>query len=59
MSTCRLFHDWDKWEDITMMVRPALTSRLELNVVYSDEAYERACQKKVCKRCGKKKVRGL
>lgn len=46
--TCRLFHDWSKWEDIVMLIRQAGGSEQAVDF-----------QKSVCKRCGKKKVRQI
>lgn len=56
MTKCRLFHDWDKWEDVTLYTRPNIA--YPYGVEYGDPIY-RIGQKKVCKRCGKKRIRNI
>lgn len=48
--TCRLFHDWGKWEDTTF---PKLVTSLGVTL----EEREVHGQQKTCKRCGKKVYR--
>lgn len=58
MGKCRLLHDWGSWQDITLVVRPALNNGpLQGTVTIYGEPTEVNGQKKVCKRCGKKKTR--
>lgn len=59
MTNCKLLHDWGKWEDIVMTVRPALTSLLQGGPIIYGEPTKVDYQKKVCARCGKKKVRQI
>lgn len=57
-SRCFPFHDYGKWQDIVMTVRPALNNGpLQGTITVYGDPTPKDYQKKICARCGKKKVR--
>lgn len=57
-NACYLFHDWDKWQNIVMTVRPTLNNGpLQGTVTVYGEPTKVDYQERFCKRCGKRKLR--
>jgi hypothetical protein len=56
MNACRLFHDWGKWEDVAVEVRP-FVDYIDVPAESALKSYVADGQRCVCKRCGKKKQR--